>query len=401
MLRRTAIGVLMILSAAAGAAAQPADPDSATIHIGPLGITPSLLLRDIGRDENVFNDRDNPKSDFTMTIVPRAEVILRPAFLKLAYTTATEYVYYRTYESERSINQSSTVRADFLLARFEPYVLASGLTTRARLNSEVDARARHNERTYGAGASVKVGTRATLGGGWRTSRQRFDDDASFRGRDLREAFDSTTDLVEGTAGLQLTTFTQLTLAISHERQRFIRSPERDAESFRVVPTFTFSPDAVLSGSVSVGYRRFTPRSERLSGYGGLVAAVNVTTTLLNRHHLALVVGRDLRYSYEQTTPYYLATGATATLTTELVGPFDVRVMGSRQLLAYRADRSLLVSERPGDDTVTSYGGGFGYRIRERIRLGLDAEWTRRSSELSTDREYRGRRIFASLSWGAQ
>ena len=166
----------------------------------------------------------------------------------------------------------------------------------------------------------------------------------------------------------------------------------------MTPTVAFSPEAVLNGSVSIGYRRFTPRTATLQGYSGLVATGTIGTTLWNRHRVESVFGRDISYSYDQDTPYYLATGGTVTVTSQLVGPLDVRLTGMRQLMDYRAARTT-ASERPGDDTASSYGGGIGYRFREQLRVGLNAEWMRRDSELSADREYRNRRIFASLTWG--
>ena len=107
-------------------------PDVPVIQAGPLGISPTIMLRDIGRDENVFNERDDPKSDFTFTLVPRAEVVFKPRNLRLAYTAATEYVYYREYKSERATNLSSAVRADVTLGWFTPYLLATGTNTRQR-----------------------------------------------------------------------------------------------------------------------------------------------------------------------------------------------------------------------------------------------------------------------------
>ena len=111
--------------------------------------------------------------------------------------------------------------------------------------------------------------------------------------------------------------------------------------------------------------------------------------------------RDLRYSYDRATPYYLATGGTLTVTTELVGPFDVRGTGQYQLMDYRGHTEASGAQGPGDDTLTSYGAGFGYRIRERLRIGINADWTERKSELSDDRGYTARRIYASLTWGVQ
>lgn len=403
MRRRVLLSVIAIVTAAGPVAAQtstPSDPDTSLIRVGPFAISPSLLLRDVGRDENVFNERDNPRSDSTFTVVPRAEVVFKPRGMRVAYSAATEYVYYQKYASERSTNVSSAVRADFLLSWFQPYVLASGINTRQRLNQEVDERARHRERVYGGGLTIKAGTRLSFGASARTTRLRFDEDATFRGESLARSFDSDIDALEGSTGVQLTPFTLVSLVVSRERQRFALAPERDSDSTRITPTFAFSPEAVLNGALAIGYRKFTPRSPTLPAYSGFVATATLGTTVWNRHRIESVLGRDIRYSYERETPYYLATGATVTITTRVVGPFDVRATGARHLLAYRG-RTTAAETRPGDDTVTEYGGGFGYRVRERFRLGINAGWAHRDSQLSGDREYRNRRIFASMTWGKQ
>ena len=393
---------LLTLAAARPVAAQtttPTDPDMSLIRLGPFAINPSLILRDLGRDENVFNENENPKSDFTFTIVPAVEVVFKPRGMRFAYSAASEYVYYKDYEEERSTNLSSAVRADFTLAWFRPYVLATGANTSQRLNAEVDARALHHERVYGGGVTIKVGSRLDFGASGRTTRLRFEEGSTFRGEDLARSFDSDTDLIEGSAGVQLTPFTHLSINVSREEQTFRLDPARDSESIRVTPLFSFSPEAVLNGSLAIGYRNFKPRSQQLEAFSGFVATATLGTTLWNRHRVETVFGRDIRYSYENDTPYYLATGGNITVTTEIVGPFDVRGTGSHQLLAYRGTSP--TGERPGDDSVTSYGGGVGYRIRERLRLGLNAEWTHRDSQLSLEREYRNRRIFVSMTWGRE
>jgi opacity protein-like surface antigen len=403
MYRRPLLAVLLIAAAAIPAAAQivpPPDPDTPLIQAGPFGISPTLMLRDVGRDENVFNERDNPRGDFTFTLLPRAEVVFKPRALRLSSITSTEYVYYRTYESERSTNLSSALRADLTLGWFQPYVLATGTNTRQRLNSEIDIRARHRERVYGAGFGIMVATRLTLGASARSTRLRFDE-VSFRGENLAASMDSDIDAFEGSAGIQLTPFTLASVAVSHERQRFRVASERDSDSLRITPTFAFSPEAVLNGSIAVGYRRFTPRSSALAAYSGFVAIATVGTTLWNRHRVEGVFARDIRYSYERDTPYYLATGGNITVTSQLAGPFDVRLTGSRQSLEYRGIRGQIVAERPGDDSVTSYGGGLGYRVRDQLRLGVNVEWSGRDSQRSLDREYRNRRIYASVTWGKQ
>ena len=402
MLRRAVLLGCLALAHAIPAAAQStqtSDPDASSVRLGPIGITPSLQLKALGRDENVYNDAVNPVSDYTFTLVPGAKVLFKPAFLRIEFTTATEYVYYREQKSERSTNNSSGLRVQFNLARIQPYVSATGISSKERLNPEVDKRARHDERAFGAGVGVKVGSRLTVGGAVKSTRLEFDPGSTFRGEDLARSFNSEVRALETSTSLELTPFTTFLLAVSREEQRFTLARERDSDSWRVTPTVAFSPQAVLNGTISVGYRRLTPRSPSLPAFSGLVATVTAGTTLWNRYRLETIFSRDLRYSYQTDTPYYLATGGTLTVTVALVGPFDLLLNGSRQTLAYRGQLATQSTDLGGDDTVTGYGGGFGYRPIERLRIGVNAAWSRRDSQLASDREFRNRRIFASLTWG--
>lgn len=392
------LAIAAVTPALARAQTPADDPlETAMIRVGPVGINPSVVLRNMGVDDNVFNDPENPKSDFTFTVTPKAEVLFRPRRLHVVYTTTTDYVYYREYATERGTNQSSQVRAEFDLGRLQPYAAAGGSNTRERYNQEVDARARHHDRTYTAGTALRLASRTTVSAAARRTTVDFDEGSAFRGEDLARAFNSTINAIEGTFGLQLTPLTGVSLVVTREQQRFELDADRDSDTTRITPTVTFSPGALFNGSAAVGYRRFNGKSPSLPDFSGLVAVVNLSATILGRNRVDTTFSRDVRYSYEQDVPYYLATGGSATLTTLIGGPFDVKVTGMRQGLDYR--QSEAPDTRGSTDTYTSYGGGLGYRLRQRMRLGVDAEWTHRSSDRTTGRAFHNRRIFASLSWG--
>jgi hypothetical protein len=55
------------------------DPESARVRFGPLWINPSIALPNLGIDTNVFNEPSSasPKTDFTMTVTPKADLWLR------------------------------------------------------------------------------------------------------------------------------------------------------------------------------------------------------------------------------------------------------------------------------------------------------------------------------------
>jgi hypothetical protein len=399
-MRPTRVAAVLILIALVGSRAAAQTPSSinssetAAIRVGPIGINPSLALRDIGVDNNVFHDADGPKSDFTFTLTPRAEVLFTPRRLHLSLATAVDFVYFQTYDSERGANQASEVRANLDLGRLQPFVSVGGTNTRERYNSEIDTRARHHDRTYAGGMGLKVASRTTLTAGVRRTTTNFDDAAEFRGEDLAVVLDNTLDGVDGTFGMQLTPLTSVSLVVSQEWQRFDLSPDRDSDTLRVTPMVSFSPGGLLNGSAAIGYRRFSGRSAELPDFSGLVAVVNVSATIVGRHRLDTSFSRDLRYSYEEVTPYYLSTGGTVTLTSQVSGPFDVRVTGTLQSLDYSQSNA---GQAP--DTYRAYGGGVGYRIRQTLRVGVNAEWSHRASDQSADRTFRNNRIFGTFTWG--
>lgn len=407
-LRRAAVPVFMFSASllAVPAHAQQTDAsdplDAVMVRLGSLGINPSVTLRDVGTDENVRNEPTNPKSDFTFTLSPKAEVLFRPRIVHFDFTTATDYVYYQRYTSERSTNESASLRTDFDFARVQPFITLQGVSSRERYNQEIDARAHHHQSAYGVGSAFKIATRTTVSVGVRRSDLSFDQGSLFRGTDLATTLDSRIQGFDVDMGVELTPFTNATLAVSEDRQRFTYSHDRDASMLRISPTVSFSPQAILRGSASVGFSRFTPLSSTMPGWSGLTAAVNLSSAVMGRYQIDGSFSRDVRYSYDVATPYYVTTGGTATLTVALIGPVDIRATGTHQLMAYRTDQSAgSAAPLAGDDTFTNYGAGVGYRIRDRARIGINADWSHRASEISFERTYRNRRVFASVTWGVQ
>ena len=391
----TAATVIVGLGGVGTAKAQTSDPvPPGTVTLGPFRISPSLLVRDMGIDENVFNESTNPKRDFTFTLTPRADVLFRMGRLRVAYGTVTDYVYYRTYKSERGTNTSSAARLDVDLGSLKPFVSASGLNSRNRVNAEVDERARHRDLVYQAGLSLKLATRTTLLLSGTQGKVAYQPNTEFRGADLRQSFNGRKRTIDVGLGVTLTPITTFTLTLTREQQRFTFSRDRDADSWRLSPTFAFTPGGLLAGSATVGYRRFHTLSPTLPDYSGLVGTATVGATLAVRHQLAGTFSRDVQTSYDVDTAYYLGTGATLTYTVLLVGPIDLRGTGARHRMDYS------ISGVPvGSDALTSYGGGVGYRFSERARFGVNVEWSRRDSDRDVERTYRNHRIFAGLTWG--
>jgi hypothetical protein len=397
---RAVCRVLCALGAAlamvpAPAAAQ-ADEERPSLQIGPVEIRPQLLFSNIGVDSNVFNEHTDPKRDFTFTASPNLQVLVHPGRLRLMYTSAVDLVYFHKYTSERSRNSTAAVRADLDLTWLKPFVSFSSAHTSARPNSEIDLRARHHPRTYSAGTTVKIASRTSIGILGRRSTETYDDDLQFRGEDLSTSLDNEVTGYESSLNVELTPFTTFSVVAVKDEQRFDRAPLRDSDSIRVSPTLTFSPLGLITGTASFGYRRFNGLDPSLPDYSGFVSAGSVGILFYDQYKLDTSFTRDVRYSYERTLPYYIVSGVRSTLAAQTFGPFDVRVMGGRESMDYRA---LNGADSPGTDRLVVYGAGIGYRIGTRARVVVDAEFSHRTSERDPLREYRNHRIVASLNWG--
>jgi hypothetical protein len=387
----------LAIAAAAASAQDPDAPPPGTLVLGPVRITPGLVIRDMGVDNNVKNESVDPKSDFTFAVAPSANVAFRMRRLRASYDLTTEYVYFHTYEEEGGVNTSSLARIEFDLGRLRPYATAQGVDTKTRLNREVDARARHHDTTYGAGASMRVAARTQVLFNASTGKVAYDPGEEFRGVDLSTSFDGRREMMEAGLGFELTPITTLKMMTTREQQRFELSPDRNSNTWRLAPTLQFTPDGLLTGSATVGYRRFDMISPLLPDYSGVFAAVTVGASIYSRHQLQANVSHDVHYSYDQTTLYYLSTATGFTWTTVVAGPIDVRATASRSVMDYRGEGTT----DAGEDLFVTYGGGVGYRFTPRARLGVDVDWSHRESSRSAEREYRNHRLFAGLTWGVK
>ena len=389
---------LFLLAAEVRAQTQPQPPEaieSMPIHAGPVGLRPSVSITNLGTNSNVFNSADHPQDDFTATIVPRIVARVRAGRLLFSYGANTDFVYFKDFKDEESVNFGSEGRLDANLGHLQPYVSTGWVSTKDRLNAELDARVPRTQRTIMGGTRIAVASRTSLVINARRFDLDFDDGTQFDGADLAHNLNSRADSVEAGVQLALTPLTTLNMTASLQRDRFDSGPERDADTFRLTPSLQFDPTSLIRGTVMVGYRHFETIDPALPDYSGVIAQVLAGYTLLERTKFDLDLMRDVQYSYEDLEPYYLSTGGRLTVTHQLVGPFEVQVFGGRQSLGYRTSG---VSEESRTDRVETFGGGAAYRFHSQFRVGFTWERNQRRSDLP-DRRYERDRLFASLTYG--
>ena len=405
------LALLLLLTLPVGVSAQSSSPDiedvrkNAQLQAGPFYVSPSLLLKELGVDTNVFNEPDAEKSDFTFTLAPRVDVWV-PVARRALFTTraATDLVWYAKYDTERSVDPQASVRADIFVRRLRLFGEAAHQSSRQRLNYEIDLRSRHLRNDVTVGAEVKVTPRLSIEAAGRRSGIAFDADAVFHGTSLEHALNRTTTSAVLAARHRATPLTTFVAAAEQLRDEFEFSPERDSESVRATAGLEFKPRALISGSAMVGFRRFVPEHQAVPDYTGLVAHLGLSYRLLGATTFGVSYTRDLQYSFEPFQPYYVLNGVGGSVRQALGSRFDVLVSADRVLHDYR---NLLLHPGGGavlplgarEDVVLVGAASLGFRLGRDARIGAGVSYQERRSSTASVRNYTTVRFATTVSYG--
>jgi hypothetical protein len=399
-MRNRILAILMfgVLASHTAYAQVPTDDPftEASIRIGAVAFDPRIVVTNFGVDTNVFNTVDDPQQDFTFAMKPGTDMFFRTGRGLFTVVGNLEFVYFAEFESERSVNSDVLGRYEFRFNRLRPYASASWLDTNQRPGYEIDIRARHYEAEYHAGIDLRVGSKSALRVDFRHLDYTFAGDEVLNGQALNEQLNRTQRAIELGWRQRLTVLTTWIVRGSRETERFAYEDFRNANSFRVSSGFELAPLALIRGSAFVGFRSLAPAAGgMIPEFSGVSADVDIAYTTPTQTRLAAAIDRDIQYSYQDRTPYYVQTGWTATLTQRITGRLDVQFSGGRDRLAYQALISA-VDERT--DLVRRFGGGIGYTFGEQMRISFDVNSYQRSSVLP-GLEYRGVRAGVSVNYG--
>ena len=401
------LGVLIGTTAAfaqiGGAQPRPGDPSSeepppARIQLGPVGIRPALILREIGYDSNVLNRNTDEQGDFTATVGARVDLGARVSRFLANSSAFYEYLYFKDFTSERGSNRGAEGRVDLLLGRLRPHLLGGIRTSHDRPSPEIDTRALRTQTTVGTGLAVAAGSHTTLNVAYRRDEGDFDDDEFFRGVNLAEELNLRSHAVTFGSAFELTPLTTVSVHGEERRDRFTNSSDRDNDSHRYGVTASFSPLALISGQASVGFAAFRPLSDLEPDFTGVTAAVSLAYAFHDQLRIALSIDRDVRYSFIEETPYYVGTGSRASFTQRLFRNIDGVLTIGFDRIAYEArlDEPEILDNQV--DRVRLFGGGIGIRLSDDARLVVNYDHTERFSVVPT-REYSRGRLYATLNYG--
>lgn len=400
--------LLVALAAPVAAAAQPSWSsavdsvrETARAHVGPFYATPTLQLKEVGVDGNVFNADGDPRSDFTFTVAPKADIwipVSRRALVKA--TAGTDLVWYAQYATERSIDPQLNLRGELYLHRLMLFGEGAYLNTRQRPNHEIDLRSRHLEGGLKAGVGYEVTPRFSIEVAGNDFTTRYDADSTFDGTSLQHTLNRDTRGVEITGRQRLTPLTSVAVRYDNVRDTFMFSPLRDSVSYRVMPGIEFKPRALVNGSAYVGYRQFTPTaSAAFQEFSGPVAELGLSYTLLGATTFGVSYRRDLTYSYEELQPFFVDGSVGVSVRRAIGRRFDALVSADRHTYDYHEVLTGNVSSAPRIDVTWTYAASAGYRLGRHGRVAFGASYWLRESTTEQFRDYENLRIGTSMSFG--
>jgi len=378
------------------AQAPPILPSTRVVQAGPASLYPTIALRNVGTDSNVYNEGATPREDFTYSVTPRLYAVVPIASTRFVGTGTGDFIYYRTYKDQQSINGYLEGRYEVLESRIRPFAVTSLSTHRERQDLEIDLRARQTQTTITLGSDVALTAATSLTGWVRREHTAWDRNDQYLSVSLAEQLNFTADLAAVGVRFRLTPLTSLIAVAEIQRDRFELSPDRDADSLRVAPSMEFANGGAISGQLRAGYRSFRPLNPALSRYSGFTASAGLRYEVVDLTRVYIDGGRDVKYSFDPLQPYYLESGVRLKVIQRVIGPIEgVAIVERWQLRHQRIGGSSFDGRH--EDTTT-LGGGIGFRFREQMELTLTIDRTERTSS-QPGRDYERRRVLASISYG--
>jgi hypothetical protein len=379
------------------AQAPPVLPSTRVVQAGPASLYPVISLRNVGTDSNVYNDGASPKDDFTYSVTPKIYAVVPIGGTRFVGLGSGDFVYYRTYKDQQSLNAYFEGRYEVVDSRIRPFASATLATHRERQGLEIDARARQTQTTFTLGSNFELTPLTSLTGWVRREVTSWDRDEQYLGVSLPEQLNSTSDILAAGTRFHLTPLTSIIAVAEIQRDRFETAPDRDADSLRLAPSVEFDNAAAISGQVRAGYRIFRPLNAALEVYHGLVASAGLRFAFADIMKMYFDGGRDVKYSFDPLQPYYLESGLRVRLIQRIAGPFEGVAIGERWQLRHQRIGGRSFDGR--HEETTTIGGGVGFRLNRETELTFTVDRTRRTSSAPVGRNFERRRVLASISYG--
>lgn len=367
------------------------EPTSGIFSWGAVKFAPGLVISELGHDSNIFNEALNPKDDFLFRGTPDISAFSLLRFAKISAYAGSHLSYFKTYTDENSVGYSYRGRIDFLFSRVLPFIGVGETRERTRPTGEIDTRADERQQEVSAGLAFSLGPHSQIYVGGVGARSAFFNSVE-DGVDLSESLNHDTVTINVGVQTAITPLTTLTVNAAVSEDRFESVPLRNSENRSIGASVLIGAEAVISGTISVSYVDSKPVDPTIEPHNGVQIQAGVTYPFLELGRFNFSVNRGMSYSFDTAEGYYEETTASIAYTHRLFGDIDVQAIGTKSWLDYGFKEG--VEERT--DTTESLGASFGYNLRNRTRISLNYEISKRRSPVNFNQNYDRTRIY--LSW---
>ncbi len=400
---RIALAVLFVAVAAPATAQDWTRPDplaepwrDARLRIGPLFFNPNFQIKDLGVDQNVFNDVPGAeRRDLTGTLSMTSQAGLQIRRFLVTAQQNNSYIWFRTYTSERSVDGSLKVVGELRLGVLRPWAAIERAKSHSR-GYEVDARAGRETPAWEVGSDIQFGWRIGATGVYRKRSLRFAEGERFDDVDLGAVLDHKAEEMRGYGRLQLTDFTSAIAGVDYSRRRFTTALQRDSDDIYYYAGLESTAESRLRLNLKIGWMEQRHKDPTVKGFKGLIAGAGTTFVVGDIMQLAFSGDRRVGSSYLEEYPFYVEEGGEARTTIRFLPQFDLRFDAQLRRLSYR--NTVTGAEDPRRDRTMVLGGEFGYFLggTAGTRVGIRYEYAERTSPVAL-KNYKRSRFYSQFS----
>lgn len=355
--------------------------ESSRLRFGIFRLQPAFTLHDFGYDNNVFGTTNDAVADWHSSVSAGTRFIV-PLGSRMYFrgTVMPEYTWYRKVTQLRAFGgeyEGSLLGLFNRLSLDADAHLFKGLSV---VNSELERQALGTRSDASGNAEIEILRRLSLFGTAHAQRQRYQfseqDRAVGIGLDQLERNEA---VLRSGIRYRFASFLDVSVAAEKTKTDFLTATDRDNKSGAVLLGVRYDrPRSFVS--LSVGSRRgeaqnatSTPFPRYRTSTGSYYASHELSSRIL----LDVYGHRGVVYGLYVDNPYYLETRNGGGLTLPVGRRLALRGFGEVGANAYPVT---VQSVRRNDD-VTSWGGGFAFRLYRRITLVALASDTRYTSNV--------------------
>jgi hypothetical protein len=370
------------------------------LRLGPLELAPQVRVSTV-YDTNVYNLNADPKDDLVTSAAPQTRAFAKLGRITIDGRAGGSAEYYRLYTEQNSINMLGAATVAVALNRVTPHVTYSALSSRERFGFEIDDRPRRHLQGVAAGVDLRLASKTVVALKAQRDSERFGEDAVFRGENLPQALNREMRVIGITLRQALSVLTTLSISVDRTEDRFEFLRDRDARGISIGGGLAFKPTALVTGAFSIGYLRFAPVQQTTSEFKGLVTSAALSYVVRGATRFGLQAQRNVTYSYDPSTPYYVLAGADVSVTHRAAEHWAITGRAGRYRMNYVSagsvggfPNSLTAAGTDRSDTV---GLGVGFQFNRDTDITVDVDRMRRFS-VQTIRAFESTRVRSTLGF---